>query len=258
MKKLDYGDIVTIYIDQKRIYTIRLTKNNILGTDKGYIKHNNIVGKRYGEHIYTSQGVKAYLLKPLLIDYLHAINRVTQIIYPKDSSLMIYLSSINPDSKILEAGVGTGFLTISLANFISNRGKVIGFDIRKEHLEIAKHNLEKAGLIDKVQLVLGDIRDPSIVQEEVFDTVFYDLPDPWNALETAYRALKPSMPILIYVPTVNQVEKTVVTMKKFSKFIDIHVYEVLLREYLAEKGATRPKTFMIGHTGYIVFARKIV
>ncbi|MCD6301561.1 MAG: tRNA (adenine-N1)-methyltransferase [Staphylothermus sp.] len=258
MKILEYGDVVTIYIDPKRIYTIRITENKILGTDKGYIKHDDLAGKKYGEYIYTSQNVRAYLLKPLLIDYLQTIKRATQIIYPKDSSLIIYLSSINPSSKVLEAGVGSGFLTISIANFMSKRGKIIGFDIREEHLETARYNLEKAGLIDRVQLILGDIRDSSIVQEQAFDAVFYDLPDPWNALETAYHALKPSMPIVVYVPTVNQVEKTVVSMRKSSKFIDIRVYEVLLREYLVEEGATRPKSFMIGHTGYIIFARKIV
>ncbi|ABN69977.1 tRNA (adenine-57, 58-N(1)-) methyltransferase [Staphylothermus marinus F1] len=254
---LNYGDLALIYIDSKRKYLVKLEEGKILGTDKGFIKHEDIIGKKYGDIIYTNRNVKAYILKPLLIDLLQGLKRVTQIIYPKDSSLMIYLSSITPGSLVLEAGVGSGFLTASLANFVGDSGKIIGFDIREDHLLKASENLEKLGFDRRVELILGDIREESIVVDEVFDAVFYDLPDPWNALNTAYRALKPSSPILIYVPTVNQIEKTVLSMREHGGFIDIHVYEVLLREYSVEKNATRPYTLMIGHTGYIVFARKI-
>lgn len=254
---LNYGDTVLIYIDPKRKYVVKLAEEKILGTDKGFIKHNEIIGKKYGDIIHTSRGVRAFILKPLLIDYLQGIRRATQVIYPKDASLMIYLSSIKPGSVVLEAGVGSGFLTVSLANFVGNKGKVVGFDICEEHLRIARENIEKLGFSERVELVLGDIRDESLVVDGVFDAVFYDLPDPWNALNTAYKVLKPSSPILVYVPTVNQVEKTVLSMREHGGFIDIHVYEVLLREYNVEKNATRPYTLMIGHTGYVIFARKI-
>ncbi len=253
-----YGDLVTVYIDHKRKYTIRIRKGGILGTDKGFMRHDDIVGKRYGEYISTSRGFKAYLLRPLLIDYLNSIHRVTQIVYPKDASFIIYLSSIKPGSIILEAGVGSGFLTLSILNFIGSSGKLIGFDIRDEHIRVARENIEKHGFSGRVQLILGDIRDPDLVGEGVFDAVFYDLPDPWNALNTAYKGLKPSSPILVYLPTINQVEKTVLAMRSHGGFTDIHVYEIMVREYSVEEGATRPYTLMIGHTGYIVFARKII
>ncbi len=255
MKPLKKGDPVTIYIDDKRRYIIRLNEKDIFGTDKGFIRHSDIIGKEYGAKIYTSRNIEAYLFKPLLIDYQYSIVRKTQIIYPKDASLMIYYSGITSGSRVVEAGVGSGFLTISLAHYVGDQGKIYGFDIVEKHLEIAKENLVKAGLIDRVILENRDIREGIELRD--IDAVFYDLPDPWNALETAYRVLKHGHPILIYVPTINQVEKTVIAMKKHHGFKDIHVYEVLLREYEVEEGATRPKTLMIGHTGYIVFARTV-
>ncbi len=248
------GDKVLVYIDDKRRFIVELRKGSILGTDKGYIKHDDIIGREYGEVITTSRGVKAYILKPLIPDYLHAVRRVTQVIYPKDSSYMIYVSGIGPGSKVLEAGVGTGFLTISLANIVGNDGVVIGYDINPRHLEVARENLVKAGLIERVVLKVGDIRKN--ISETNLDAAFLDIPDPWNALKILYNALNPSAPLVVYVPTINQVEKTVLSMRKSTCFTMINAVELLLREYSVEENATRPKTLMIGHTGYIVYARK--
>lgn len=253
---LKYGDIALVYIDDKRKYLIKLSEGGILGTDKGFIKHSEIIGRSYGDAVYTSRGYKAYILRPLLIDYyLAGFRRVTQVIYPKDSAFMIYLSGIKPGSKVLEAGVGTGFLTASLAYFVGENGKVYGFDVLEERIKNVYRNLETAGLVDRAVLRVGDVREP--VDVPSVDAVFYDLPDPWNAVDTAYAVLKNASPLLIYVPTVNQVEKTVLTLRRHGGFIDIHTYEILLREYAVEEGATRPKTLMIGHTGYIIFARKV-
>lgn len=254
MSLIKYGDKILVYIDEKRRFIVKLEPGGILGTDKGFIKHDNIVGKSYGDYIVTSQGYKAHIYKPLLIDYQFSILRKTQIIYPKDASFMIYLSGIGPGSRVLEAGVGSGFLTISLAHFVGDNGKVYGFDINDMHLRVARENLDKTGLLQRVELRKYDVREKIDIRN--LDAVFYDLPDPWNALETAYNTLKPSHPILIYVPTINQVEKTVVYMRKRNLFKDIHVYEVLTREYEVEEGSTRPKSLMVGHTGYIIFARR--
>lgn len=254
MDILREGDSVLVHIDDKRRFLVILKHGEILGTDKGFIKHSDIIGKTYGDSVETSLGFKAYLYKPLLIDYQYVISRKTQIIYPKDAAFMIYLSGIKPGSRVLEAGVGSGFLTISLANFIGSDGKVYGYDIEPEFLEITRENLVKTGLINRVELREGDVRKSIDLRD--LDAVFYDLPDPWSALETAYSVLKKLHPLIIYVPTINQVEKTVLTMRETGLFIDIHVYELLLREYNVEKNATRPKTTMIGHTGYVIFSRR--
>ncbi len=255
---LGYGDRVLVYIDDKRKYLITLRMNGILGTDKGYIKHSDIVGRRYGEAVYTSRGFKAYLLEPLPRDLLYGFKRITQVIYPKDSSYMMYLSGIGPGSRVLEAGVGTGFLSLTIAHIIGGSGRLYGVDNNPRHLETARNNLESADVGDRIILIHGDVRDSGMFRREYIDAVFYDIPDPWNALETAYHVLKPSRPLIVYVPTINQVEKTVLAMEKSGCFIEVGGLEILLREYSVSENATRPRTLMVGHTGYIVHGRKIV
>ncbi len=254
---ITYGDVVSVYIDEKRNFVIRLVKGGILGTDKGFIKHDHIVGKSYGEFVRTSRGVKAYILPPILLDKLKLLKRTTQVIYPKDLSFMIYLSGITPGSHVVEAGVGTGFLTLSLASFVGPQGRVYGFDVNKRRIRILKEALDVLGYEDRVELRVADIRRLQIDLPGI-DAVFLDIPDPWDAIDTIYRVLKPGFPAIIYVPTVNQVEKTVLALREHGGFISIHAYELLLREYDVSKGATRPQTLMIGHTGYIIYARKVV
>lgn len=255
MDTIQEKDPVLVYIDEKRKFVIRAERGKILGTDRGYILHDEIIGRKYGELVKTSMGHEAYVLRPLLQDYVVESKRVTQIIYPKDAGLITYLSSIGPGSKVGEAGVGTGALTITLATIIGDNGLVYGFDISDKALECTRENLEKAGLIHRVVLVRKDVRED--IGIEPLDAFFLDIPDPWNALRSIYSILKPSRPILIFTPTMNQVEKTITALLEMP-FIDIHVYETMLREYMVNPGAIRPRTRMIGHTGYIVFARKIV
>ncbi|MFZ8782458.1 MAG: tRNA (adenine-N1)-methyltransferase [Desulfurococcaceae archaeon] len=250
------GDLVLVYIDEKRKFITKLERGRTLGTDRGYVSHDALIGLPYGSSVKTSTGVQAYLFKPLRHDFVHGIERSTQIIYPKDAALMIYLSGISCGSRVGEAGVGSGAFSIAIASVICDSGKLYGFDVSDRALEVARRNLEKAGLLGRVVLVKRDVREG--VDVESLDAFFLDIPDPWNAINSVSRALSPSAPLLAYVPTVNQVEKTVLALRESGLFKDIHVYEVLLREYSVEKDAVRPKTRMIGHTGYIVFARRVL
>ncbi|MCY0867922.1 MAG: tRNA (adenine-N1)-methyltransferase [Desulfurococcus sp.] len=250
------GDSVLVVLDEKRRFIARVRRDGILGTDKGFVKLGDLIGKPYGVIVKTSQGFKALILKPLPHDYSTLLHRATQIIYPKDAGLMIHLSGIGPGSKIGEAGVGSGALTIVLANSIGDTGILYGFDISEKNLEVAKGNLEKAGLLERVRLLKHDIREPVSLPVDL-DSFFLDIPDPWNALRVVAGLVRAGGTLLVYSPTINQVEKTVVELKKNPCFADIHSYEVLLREYKVEEGAVRPFTRMIGHTGYVVFARRV-
>jgi tRNA (adenine57-N1/adenine58-N1)-methyltransferase len=248
------GDVVLVYIDDKRRFIVKLTRGRILGTDKGYLSHDDIIGLPHGSVVKTSSGVSAYLFKPLRQDYIHGMARSTQIIYPKDAALMIYLSGIGCGSRVGEAGVGSGALSVAIASVICDSGRLYGYDISDSALKVARINLELAGLLHRVVLSKHDVREGLDVSP--LDAFFLDIPDPWNAIKGVSSALAPSAPLLVYVPTVNQVEKTVLALRESGVFGDIHVYELLLREYSVEKDAVRPKTRMIGHTGYIIFARR--
>jgi tRNA (adenine57-N1/adenine58-N1)-methyltransferase len=249
------GDTVLVYIDEKRKFPIVVRRGSILGTDKGFIRHDEIIGKPYGSTLTTSMGVKALLFKPLRQDYIPALKRITQIIHPKDAALMIYLSGVGPGSRVGEAGVGSGALTIAIASIIGDNGVLYGYDISEQAIETTMQNLEKAGLKHRVVLALRDVREG--VDVDNLDAFFLDIPDPWNALPSVSKSLKNSGVLLAYVPTINQVEKTVVAMRQSGVFGDIHVYELLLREMSVEPGAVRPRSKMIGHTGYVIFARKL-
>ncbi|MEM4825137.1 MAG: tRNA (adenine-N1)-methyltransferase [Desulfurococcaceae archaeon] len=255
MEVIKNGDQVLIWIDEKRKFIVKVEKDKILGTDKGFIRLGDLIGLPYGSAVKTSRGDKVFLYKPLIHDYIHGLERATQIIYPKDLGFMIYLSGIGPGSRVGEAGVGTGALTLSIAFMIGENGVLYGFDISEKALSTTSKNLEKAGLLHRVRLIKHDIREKFNI--EPLDAFFLDIPDPWNALVSVGNVLKESSPIIIYVPTINQVEKTVLALMNSGLFHDIHSYEIMLREYEVKENAVKPKTKMIGHTGYIIFARKI-
>jgi len=208
----------------------------------------------WGTQITLSTGAKAYVLKPTLNDVLMtAFKRVTQVIYPKDISLMIFYSGIKQGSKVLESGVGTGFLTAALAWYVGNEGHIYGYEINEKYVEVARRNLELIGLADRVTIKNKDVTQN--VDEAELDAAFLDIPNPWDALPQLNKALKPSATAVIFVPTVNQIIKTTQALLK-EGFIDVKVFETTLREYQPNPEALRPKTFYVTHTGYIITARK--
>ncbi|ARM75798.1 tRNA (adenine-N1)-methyltransferase [Acidianus manzaensis] len=251
---LKEGDPVTIWIDIKRVYLVKLTKGKRLDTDKGFLTHDSIIGKEYGDTIKMSRG-EALLLKPIPADIYTTFNRPSQVLYPKDVAYMIYISGIKPGDTIVEAGTGSGFLTISLAYAVGANGKIITYDIRQDMQDTAKFNASILNLIDRIEFKNKDIREG--IDEKNVDAIFLDMPDPWNAVPRAYESLKSSSELIAFVPTVNQIEKTYLAMKN-QGFIDVHAEELIMREYQVKENATRPKNIGVIHTGYIIRGRKSI
>ncbi|RLG87339.1 MAG: protein methyltransferase [Thermoprotei archaeon] len=251
------GSKVLIYIDGRRKRVINVRKDGRFESDKGVLLHKDIIEKPYGSKVTLSTGYKAYLLDPLITDYLmHGYRRATQVIYPKDLGFIALLSGISSGSIVVEGGTGTGFLTSVLAHYVRPNGKVFTYEVRNEFLEVAKKNLRMSGLDKYVVFKNKDIREG--IDEKEVDAVFLDIPDPWNALDAVYKALKPSKPLITFLPTVNQIEKLYVAVRNHGGFIDFHAYELMLRELQVVPGKVRPQTLMIAHTGYVVFTRKVI
>ncbi|MDT7905825.1 MAG: tRNA (adenine-N1)-methyltransferase [Sulfolobales archaeon] len=248
------GDPVVIRIDPKRVYLVKALPQRTLHTDKGFIRLADVIGKEYGSSVQTSKGVKAEILRPTPFDIYFGLNRPSQVLYPKDIAYMIYSSGIRAGSKVLEAGTGSGFLALTLAYFLNNTGKVISYDVRKDMQEAARKNAETLGFTN-IEFRLKDVREG--FDEEEADAVFLDMPDPWNALRAAHNALKPSASLVVFVPTVNQVEKVALAMQA-NGFTDVHAEELILREYQVKENAVRPRNVGVVHTGYIVRARKSI
>ena len=249
------GDPVLIIIDNKRRFIAEARPGAVIYTDRGAVPLGQAIGMPYGSRLPLPGGRSAVLLRPMLDDLLLiGYARRSQVIYPKDLGYMVLVGGVGPGTRVAEAGVGSGFLTSVLAYLVGDEGRVYGFDVREDMLRTARRNLSRAGLLERVELALHDVREG--IPVERVDAVFLDLPDPWNVVEHAYRVLRPSGRIVVFQPTVNQVEKTVASMRRHGGFIDIRTVEILLREYIVEEGRTRPYTRMIGHTGFITYARR--
>ncbi len=233
---------------------VRVRRAGRFSSDKGTLELDEVIGKRYGDEVRLSTGSSAFLLRPLLLDYLYkGFKRVTQVLYPKDLGLIIVLLDVGPGSRVIEGGVGSGFLTASIARYVGDEGHVYAYEINERNIEVALSNLRMLGLERRVTFRNKDIRYE--IEDSDADSAVLDIPDPWNALESLSKALKPTSPVIAFIPTLNQVMKLITYALDSRIAIDLRVYEVLLRDYEVKRDALRPKTRMVGHTGYITFMR---
>ena len=220
---------------------------------EGYVDIGDLVGREYGCIIQSNTGVRMSVHRPLLMDLLSKVKRVTQIVYPKDIGYMLIQSCVGPGSRVLEAGTGTGVLTATLAFYVRPTGRVYSYDINQEYLDAAHYTLERLGLREYVELKKGDVSKE--IEETGLDAVFLDVPEPWKAVENAWKALKPSGRLLSLSPTIEQIVETVETLRTRG-FDDVSCVELLMRNLRVKRGMTRPEFLMHGHTAYIVSARK--
>lgn len=249
------GDYVLIYLDARRTYMIKVQSGQTFHTHKGYLKLDSLIGLEYGEPIKSSLGVTFTTLKPKLTDYMMKSGRNTQIVYPKDAALIVMFSGIGPGSRVFESGTGTGSLTSALAHYVGPTGKVYTYELRPEFQKNARKNLEKAKLIDNVEMKSGDATMG--IEERDLDAVILDLAVPWLVIPHAYEALKPSGVLVSFSPTIDQVVRATEALRD-AGFVFIETIECIMRTMQVERGKTRPNTMMTGHTGYITHARKII
>jgi tRNA (adenine57-N1/adenine58-N1)-methyltransferase len=249
------GSDVFLHLDRKRTYLVRVEAEKSFHTHKGYIQLGNLIGKEYGARISSSMGIEFVALKPNLCDYIFKSNRRTQISYPKDISLIIMYSGIGPGSRVVEAGTGTGALTSAIAHYIKPTGRVYTYEFRQEFQTNAKKNLERAGLLDCVELKKGDITEG--IEEKDLDAIILDMATPWMVIPHAYTALKGSGVLVSFSPTIDQVVKVAEALAEYG-FVGVETVETLIRFMQVERGKTRPQTVMTGHTGYLTFARKAI
>lgn len=227
-------------------------------TDKirgvGVLSPGDLIGLDYGKKL-TIGNKDFWIFKPSLMDKLKGLKRRAQIILPKDSAQIIMNCSIESGHKVLEAGIGSGSLTIALANTVAPDGKVISYEIREDFIEHALQNL-KTMKMDKFVLIKNKDVTKGI-DEKNLDAIVLDIPNPWDAVSHAWKALKVGGYLCCYSPLISQVEKTVHEIRKHG-FIEVKTFENIQREMVVSKHGTRPSFNMLGHTGYLTFARKIL
>jgi len=226
-------------------------------TDKirgiGVIDPKTLVGKEYGGKLEIGNK-KFWLLIPSLQDKLQGLHRQAQIILPRDAAHILMNCAIEPGQTVLEAGIGSGSLTIALASAVAPNGKVISYDIRAEFIDHAMKNLRQSGLSQYVITKIKDVTEG--IDEKELDAIILDIPNPWGAVEHAWNGLKVGGYLCTYSPLISQVEQTVKTIEQYS-YIECKTYENIQREMVVSKYGTRPSFDMLGHTGYLTFARKV-
>lgn len=209
----------------------------------------------WGMPILTHQGKVFYLLKPVTTDLSIRVKRKTNIVYPKEAGLMILETGIGPGSRVIEVGTGSGALTIVLATVVGESGKVYSFDRRDDLQTNAVKNVKRAGLSSRVEFKLIDVGKTGFQLRDI-DAAFVDVAEPWKLVEKVWEALKPGGSWASLSPNIEQVQKTVRALDGY--FARLRTYEVILRPILVREDKTRPQDRIVGHTGYITFAQKVL
>lgn len=250
-----YGEPVLVLLPNGQRKVIVPRPGGFTDTRYGRISHDALTSVAWGAGVKTSTGAHVEVHRPSLPDIQMGLaTHGTQVIYPKDTSLMTLMAGVGRGSRVAEAGFGSAFLTMVLACTVAPQGRVYAYDVNPRVLATAEKNL---GLVsqcrDVVELRIHDVRQG--IPQEGLDAVFLDMPDPWNVLEPAHRALKPSGSLVVFLPTVNQVSKLLREVQRHGGFTDPRVLETQVREYQANPEALRPLPVQVVHTGYMVFLR---
>jgi len=256
-ERVKVGDYVLLYHSDKVKLIVRVEPGRVISTIKGNIRSDDLIGLEYGSKIRSSLGYEFIVTRPSIDELmLEMYDRPTQVIYPKDAAIIILKTEISPGSIVVEAGSGSGFMTTFLAMYVRPNGKVYSYEKRPEFLETAKKNVARLGLQDYVEFRLRDVlKEGFDLPDNSVDAVILDMASPWDVLGEVYRILKHGRKVAIYLPSILQVEKVLRAYSKYG-FIEPEVVEVLTRSWKTIPDELRPDTWMIAHTGFIVFLKK--
>jgi tRNA (adenine57-N1/adenine58-N1)-methyltransferase len=255
LHSVNENDLAMIVSSDHKYLFVHLRKGEQLQTHRGILAHDDIIGISWGSEIRSHLDMRFYVLEPTLRDLLLHIKRKSQIIYPKDIGYILLRLSVSPGKTVVEAGTGSGSLTLALAWFVGPHGRVISYDRRKDMQDLARKNLERVSLDDRVVLKLKDIEEG--FEETDIEALFLDLPAPEDYLEQARAALANGGTLGMIVPTANQVAAILRNLPMHA-FELVDVCEILLRFYKPVPERLRPVDRMVAHTGYLIFARAIV
>ncbi len=248
------GDLAQLVGLSHKHFIFTLKSGSDFQTHRGVLKHDELIGKPWGSQVFSHMGAPFFLLQPSVGDLLINLPRSTQILYPKDIGFILITMGITPGQHVMEAGTGSGSMTIALATTVGPEGRVTSYEQRSDMQNLARKNVERVGLASRVDFKLRDIQEG--FDETEADAFFLDVQNPYDYIEQVRAALKPGGFFCTLSPTFNQVEKTLYALRKH-KFAFVEVCEILLRYFKPEPARIRPTDRMVAHTGFLVFARRI-
>lgn len=255
------GDRIQLTDNKGRQYSFTITVGKEFHTHQGFIKHDDLIGTAEGSvvSINSTTGViqKFMAFKPLLTDYVLTMPRSATIVYPKDAALIVGFADIFPGARVLEAGVGSGALTLSLLRAVGETGKVHSVERREEFAANAASNVEHyfKGKPKNWSLTIGSLEEQEF--SEQFDRVILDMLTPWECIDLAAKVLVPGGVFMSYVATTTQLSNVAEGLKSDGRFTEPESFESMVRPWHHEGLAVRPEHRMIAHTGFLIFSRRI-
>lgn len=249
-----YGDTVMFVGKDRKTFIRTLMPGGRMQTHYGFVEFDAIIGQPYGSRLQTHLGQDIWMLMPNLDDLVRHLRRETQIIFPKDLGYIMLKLGIQPGVHVVEAGTGSGGLTSALAVLVGPEGHVYSYDRRAKMQQIAYQNVSRLGLADRVTFIERNIAEGFDAHQA--HALFLDVPDPWNYLQSAHGALRSGGFLGCIVPTFNQVI-TLIEALHSRRWFMVEAEEVLLRQLKTVPQRVRPDDQMVGHTGYLIFARAI-
>lgn len=248
------GERALLMDKRDRRYLIVLKAGGQFHTHHGYVEHDALIGSQEGVSVQSSNGARFIAVRPSLNDFILKMPRGAQVVYPKDIGAILMAADIFPGATVLEAGSGSGALTLGLVRAVGERGRVITYELRPDFAARARSNIE--AFLGKVPETL-EMRDGDVTQaviEEPIDRVVLDLPEPWRVIPVVLRSLRPGGIFCSYVPTTVQISQVSEALRS-AGFVEVATTETLVRGWHVEGQSVRPDHRMVGHTGFLTTAR---
>jgi tRNA (adenine57-N1/adenine58-N1)-methyltransferase len=254
---LGVGELVVLLDRKRRRYLVTLEAGGEWHSHSGLLRHDDIVGVVEGTALRTNRNMEVVVLRPTREDYVLKMKRGAQVVYAKDQAAIVAAADIRPGCTVVEAGAGSGALTLALLAAVGPAGRVVSFERREDHATIARRNVERflGGTPATWELVLGDLVDGLAARRA--HRVVLDVLEPWTAVAATAEALPPGGIVLAYTPSVPQVMRFTETLLEDGRYTDIRTTETLVRGWDVDGLAVRPAHRMVAHTAFLTTARRV-
>lgn len=250
------GESCLLLDHRRRRHLVTLTEGSVFQFDRGVIPHDELIGLPEGATIHSSKESPVIAIRPRLADYVLQMKRGAAVLYPKDAGPIITWGDIAPGNTVLEAGTGSGALTMALSRAVGHTGRVVTVERRDDHAVHARRLIEafSGTTPDNIEFRSGDVAD--VVPEVAPDRIVLDLPEPWLVVDAAAEHLRGGGVFVCYLPTVPQVQRVREALDESRAFIETETFEVMMRGWTIDGPSVRPDHRMIGHTGFITVGRR--